>query len=184
MSDVRCRACGAAVPAAAQWCSLCFADLREPVPVPVPTSEPEPEPVPVGVGAAPVAAVAPAAGPAATAAARAAAADALLGAPAAALVSADGEVGSAGEPGAEDAARAVTWPCLRCGEAVPIALDACPSCGSGFLSGASSELAVRLPVVGDIGKLSRSQRLLAGLGVSLLVMVFLVLLATIGGHVL
>jgi hypothetical protein len=165
------------VPGDAQWCSLCFTDLREPAPVVSPEPAAAPEPEPVGVAAAPGAVAAAVGGTATSSAARAAAADALLATATTAPV-ADAEVGAGG------GGKPVTWPCQACGETVAIELDACPSCGSGFLSGASSEVSVRLPVLGDIGGLSRSQRLLAGLGVSLVVMVILVLLATIGGHFL
>jgi hypothetical protein len=68
VSDERCRACGAAVPDQAQWCSLCFADLRTPAPVPdrepvsvpaaaehaeTPTATPAPQPLAVRAPAAP-----------------------------------------------------------------------------------------------------------------------------------
>jgi hypothetical protein len=178
MSDVRCRACGAAVPTEAQWCSLCYADLREPSParerVSVPAapdgSAAAPEPV-----AAALAAAQPSTGlrpdP-----------DAILGLP---TKSADLDAPQDAQrgDGAEDEAPEKTWPCTRCGEQVVMSLDACHACGSGFLAGASTPASVHLPVVGDIERLSRSQRLLAGLGVSLVVIVVLVVLATIGGHI-
>jgi hypothetical protein len=59
VSDVRCRACGAAVPDQAQWCSLCYADLRPPAPVREPVSVPAGPSTPAGV-ADPAAADAPA----------------------------------------------------------------------------------------------------------------------------
>jgi hypothetical protein len=74
------------------------------------------------------------------------------------------------------------WPCLPCGESVPLSLDACPSCGGGFLAGSTTAPAVKLPGVGDITTLSRTQRLMVGLGIAVVVMLVLVLIATIGGH--
>jgi RNA polymerase subunit RPABC4/transcription elongation factor Spt4 len=180
MSDVRCRACGAAVPTEAQWCSLCYADLREPslarerVSVPAApggAGAAAPEPVAVAVAAAhPSNGLRP--DP-----------DALLGLPPKSA-DADGPQDDQSSEGAEEETPEKTWPCTRCGEQVGMSLDVCPACGSGFLAGASTPASMRLPVVGDIGRLSRSQRLIAGLGVSLVVIVVLVVLATIGGHVL
>jgi hypothetical protein len=179
MSDDRCRACGAAVPTEAQWCSLCYADLREPAPVREPVSVPA---APSGADAAvpePVAAAVAAGQPSNGLRPDA---DAILGLP---LKSADlDDPQDAHDPaGAEEEVPEKTWPCTRCGEQVVMSLDACPACGSGFLAGASTPASMRLPVVGDIERLSRSQRLLAGLGVSLVVIVVLVVLATIGGHI-
>lgn len=168
MSDVRCRACGAAVPTEAQWCSLCFADLREPAPVREPVSVPAAAVAAVAESVAAAPSTAPRIDP-----------NALLGLP---------ERPAHAEPPAAEpegaSAEEVKWPCARCGEQVPLSLDACPACGSGFLAGATAATTVRLPVVGDIQRLSRTQRLLFGLGISVLVMVVLVLIATIGGHFL
>jgi hypothetical protein len=41
-----------------------------------------------------------------------------------------------------------------------------------------------LPVVGDLQRLSRNQRLALGCGMCVAVMILLVVLATIGGHLL
>lgn len=185
MSDVRCRACGAAVPTEAQWCSLCYADLREPSPA----RERVSVPAAPDVSAAEPVVAAVAAGAAGTPHRELRAdPDAILGLPARAPV-AGSEQPTEPAPATQSAAEAAqaappekTWPCTRCGEAVAMSLDVCPACGSGFLAGATSG-SVHLPVVGDIERLSRTQRLLAGLGVSLVVIVVLVLLATIGGHI-
>jgi ribosomal protein L37E len=175
VSDVRCRACGAAVPAGADWCSLCFADLREPAPVREPVSV-----AAESVAEAALPAPLPAAPPRP-------AANLLDVAPRHAAEPDDSDETAAGAVGADaagPAANQATWPCQRCGEQVPMALDTCSACGAGFLSAASTTIEMRLPVVGDVGRLSRTQRLLAGLGISLLVMLVLVLLATLGGHLL
>jgi hypothetical protein len=171
VSDVRCRACGAAVPAEAQWCSLCFADLREPTPVRERVSVP-------AASAAALAEVPVAASPAPNGVRPDP--DALLGLPPA---GADDAAESTAEEDAE-APQEPKWPCLTCGEQVPISFDACHSCGAGFLAGSTRQPSARLPVVGDLQRLSRNQRLALGCGMCVAVMILLVVLATIGGHLL
>jgi hypothetical protein len=178
VSDVRCRACGAAVPSEAQWCSLCFADLREPTPVREQVSVPAtPDPAEAPVPAAVAASLNGRPDP-----------DALLGLPTPAerpvADQAPAVEGSEATAADSDDADAVSWPCARCGEQVAISLDACPTCGAGFLEGASTSVSVHLPVVGDMNTLSRTQRLLVGVVIAVVVMIVLVLLATIGGHFL
>lgn len=183
MSDVRCRACGAVVPGGAQWCSLCFADLRTPAVVR--------EPVSVSAGihdrdlddpqAAAVAALQP---PTAAPAAAAVVADAvpavdhLVAAEAAPTV--DGEV-TAGDDAAEPVEDEATWPCPRCAADVAISLDACDTCGAGFLAGAAGQVSTRLPLVGDMTKMSSAQRLGVGIGISVALMIVVVVLAALGG---
>jgi hypothetical protein len=174
MSDVRCRACGAAVPSEAQWCSLCFADLREPAPVR--------ERVSVPAAPADAEGLEQAAAPARNDARPDP--DVLLGlseAPAAAAT-ADAEP-SSDVPFGTPAGPEIEWPCLRCGAQVLMSLDACPSCGAGFLAGATGSTSTRLPLVGDVGRFSRNQRVALGFGLAILVMIVLVLLAFIGGHI-
>ena len=161
----------------AQWCSLCYADLREPAPV----------------RERAVAPVAPAPDEAHVAMAMAARNGSPL----------PGSTGSdhtglldlpespEPEPAADvqredgaDAAGEAKWPCLTCGEHVPLSLDSCPACGAGFLAGATTATSTRLPVVGDIGRMSSTQRLLVGFGIAVVVMILLILLATLFGHVL
>jgi hypothetical protein len=157
------------VPPEAQWCSLCFADLREPVPVPVPVAV-------AANGAAAAASVN---------------ADALLGLPerpaeplASDLLTEGDDRPAEGGDAPIDGKGAVTWPCHRCGEQVEMSLDSCPSCGTGFLAGSTAVPSTRLPVVGDIGRMSRTQRLVVGFVIAVVVMIILVVLATIGGHIL
>lgn len=71
-----------------------------------------------------------------------------------------------------------TWPCATCGSANPLDRDACAACGAGFLSGlrASEEPLLVLPVVGDLGALSRAQRLGLAAGVVLAVVLLTALL--------
>lgn len=158
MSDVRCRACGAAVPAAAEWCSLCFADLRQPAPVREPVS------VPASVPGAPPAVAEAAA----------------LASPTAAVASAAVSLPSPRSTVATPVGDKARWPCPRCSELVALSLDACETCGAGFLAGATTAALARLPVIGDVGQLTSSQRLLFAGAVAFAVTVVLLLLATLG----
>jgi len=65
---------------------------------------------------------------------------------------------------------------------VPISLDACEACGAGFLAGATSTAAPRLPLVGDMGKMSSGGRLLVGVGIAVVLMILFVVFAAIGSH--
>ena len=71
------------------------------------------------------------------------------------------------------------WPCSGCGETNAVELDACAACGTGFLAGLRKEAGpvLALPVVGDITRLSRAQRL--GMSAAF-VAVFLLLIALLG----
>ena len=65
-----------------------------------------------------------------------------------------------------------SWPCSACGHVNAISAGVCGACGSAFLSGvrqAEGPL-LALPVVGDLTRLQRSQRL----GVAFVVMLVLV----------
>jgi hypothetical protein len=77
-----------------------------------------------------------------------------------------------------------SWPCGRCGQAVPLAEDVCPACGAGFLAGSQPPLRLAVPGVGDVTRLSQGQviALATGFGVALLVAGLL--LATLLGHLL
>jgi hypothetical protein len=67
------------------------------------------------------------------------------------------------------------WPCARCRELVPVALDACPTCGAGFLEPLRERPNRRGRVVG------RGPRLLAGLLAGLVAAAGLVLLLAAAG---
>ncbi len=165
----------------AQWCSLCYADLREPAPVreravaPV-APTPDEAHVPMAMAARNGS---PLPGPAGSEHAG------LLDRPELAESESEPEPESAAdaEESADGPAEA-KWPCLTCGEQVPLSLDSCPACGAGFLAGATTAASTRLPVVGDIGRMSRTQRLMVGFGIAVGVMILLILLATLFGHVL
>jgi hypothetical protein len=159
-----CPRCGAGVRADAPWCTQCFLNLRTPAPEPVTALEPTPV-APVGpvVPAQPLAPVPPPAGPSAYAAV-----DGLdpLTAPLHALL---------GEP-APPAAR--SWPCTACGTANGFDLDACASCGQGFLAGLSDPgSSLVLPGVGDLAAMSKGKRLGLAFAVAL---AFMALVAMIG----
>jgi hypothetical protein len=174
MSDVRCRACGAAVPSEAQWCSLCFADLREPAPVRERVSVPAARTAADGLDQS----VPPAHNDARPDP------DVLLGLTEPPDTAATTDADSSSEvPFGTPAGPELEWPCLRCGARVLMSLDACPSCGAGFLAGATGSTSARLPLVGDVGRFSRNQRVALGFGLAILVMVVLVLLAFIGGQI-
>ncbi len=139
----------------APWCSLCLTPRRAP--------EPAPPPVPV--------------------AAALAATNAALYAPVTrAAPTADAPAGStAGLTTGPATGAARTWPCHRCGEAVPLALDVCPACGGAFLGGAADLPVLSLPLVGDLTGRSKAATyaIAAGVGVGLALLVVTVV-AVIG----
>lgn len=160
----RCPGCGARLSPAAQWCSLCFADLR-PAPAPAPSaSEPpvtRPDAVPLPSEVTPQAAA---------------------GSPAGASI-AGATVASATQLSAPGAAARPTWPCSGCGASVDVELDACPACGIGFLGALrSSSTGIELPIVGDLRRFSDRSRVLLAAGIGLAIAFVLVLLTALLGH--
>lgn len=152
--DTRCPSCAATLRPGAPWCTLCYADLRpapEPEPVPVLAPEPVPPTPPPLLVAPPTPAGTPSAphAPAVTPSAPA--------------------PGERPDP---------TWPCATCGVVNALTLSACAGCGAGFLSGlrASEGPLLELPVVGDLGALSRGQRLGLAAGVVLAVIALVAVL--------
>ena len=72
---------------------------------------------------------------------------------------------------------APTWPCTTCGAANPFDHDLCAGCGSAFLAAARDDAPLlELPVVGDLTRLGRGQRLglAAGLVIAFLTVLFIV----------
>jgi hypothetical protein len=65
---------------------------------------------------------------------------------------------------------------------VPLALDECPDCGAGFLSGLTQATNTKLPIVGDVRRMSQGQRLLIGAGISIVLMALFVIVLEVGGH--
>lgn len=164
----RCPSCSGATRPGAPWCTQCWTDLRPARPEPERSAADLLGPAVAGPGggdavvaadldALPVGRHARHAAPAGPSAE---ASDVLVAEPASAAA-ADAE------------AAAVTWPCTRCGVANRIDATACACCGAGFLDDLRSAdgPSLVLPVVGDVGRLSKGQRYgVAG------VLVFLVLL--------
>lgn len=62
-----------------------------------------------------------------------------------------------------------TWPCTACGSPNPLETQTCQTCGAGFLAGSVPRPSYVLPIVGDIGRFSRGQRIAAAVVVALLV---------------
>lgn len=72
-----------------------------------------------------------------------------------------------------DGAPVPTWPCTACGQPNPFAAAVCAVCGTAFLATLrdGEEPLLTLPLVGDIGRFSRMQRLgLAALAILLALM--------------
>jgi len=120
-ADARCPHCSALLRAGAEWCTLCYADLRP---------KPEPEPVAVSAressyaaAATPGAPVDPLAEPLSP-----------LEAAAQALVRQ-----AAPDTDADPSSTPVGWPCTGCEAVVSFDEDACPACGTRFLDGARGE---------------------------------------------
>ena len=131
-----CPSCGASARPDAQWCGQCHADFR-------PREAPEPPPSPPTV-------------PAPTALYGVAANDPLtrplldflppVAAPPVPVLA----PAEAAEP---------TWPCTRCQALNVLSASSCAACGSGFLAGVADTPLLVLPLVGDLGAMSRGRRL-------------------------
>ena len=75
------------------------------------------------------------------------------------------------------------WPCLGCGSTVPMSDDACSGCGRPFLPSDTAPT-LALPVVGDIGRMDRGQRIVVTIVAALLVTGVFVALAFLAGSIL
>ena len=156
----RCPSCAATLRPDAPWCTLCYADLR-------PTPTPTPTPTPAQARAS---ALAPPPPPARLAPIPAAYAGLDLDPLTAPLDALTGQ-----------SAPVASWPCATCGAANDLTHSACAGCGAGFLAGlreAEGPL-LELPVVGDLGALSRAQRLGLAAGVVLAVIALVALLGVL-----
>ena len=148
MTTDRCHACGAAVTPGAPWCTLCYADLREPAVAPA-VAEPAalpPDPI-LDAPLAPVAAPAAAAG------------------------------------GVAVATAPRGWPCMACGAVMSLDEDACTQCGRPFLPSEATP-SLNLPVVGNVGRLDKTQRVVLMVVGVVLVTLACVVLAFLFGNVL
>jgi len=150
----RCPACNAAVTASAQWCTLCYADLR------LPETVPAAAPAPVVSAPAPVVS-----------------APALTELPPDPIL--DAPVFQAPAVARE---QAKGWPCHGCGAMVPMEDNACSQCGRPFLP-SDTMPSLALPGVGDLGGMDRGQRLFLSLAAAGVVTGLIVLLAFIGGSI-
>ena len=149
------------MPIGAPWCTLCFADLRQPQPVaaaavaaPAPAAVPAPV-VPAPAPAAPVAQQADPLDPATP-------------------------VSVAAAPAPE---RKLGWPCTSCGETVSFDMTFCPDCGSSFLPSERETVSFRLPLVGDITRLSKGEKLVIIFGGMALITTVFFLLAFLVGSI-
>lgn len=132
-----CPSCGASVRPDALWCGQCYADFR-------PTAAPEPPPAPPTV-------------PAPTALYGVAAGDPLTQP----LLEFLTPVADVPAPLPATAVEEPTWPCSRCQAQNVLSVSSCAVCGGGFLAGVtdSDKPLLVLPVVGDLGAMSRGRRL-------------------------
>jgi hypothetical protein len=74
------------------------------------------------------------------------------------------------------------WPCLGCGAMVPLADDLCSHCGRPFLP-AEAGPSLRVPVVGDVAQLDKTQRVMLMIGGCLVLIVVFFVLAYLVGSV-
>lgn len=143
-----CPSCGASVRPDAPWCMLCHTDLRPKAPEPA---------AQVAIAPAPTAAYGPPA-------------------PDPLTQPLHEVLGEAPGP-APAPAPAASWPCSMCEAVNPITANTCSDCGQSFLAAMRSteQPMLVLPVVGDIGKLSRGGRI--GLAFALVALVLIPLAA-------
>lgn len=76
-----------------------------------------------------------------------------------------------------------TWPCVTCGAGNLLTASVCAACGAGFLAGlreAEGPL-LELPVVGDLTRLPRAQRLGLALAIVLVVLALIVGIGLLSG---
>lgn len=156
MAHNRCPDCSAALRPDAQWCGLCFRNLRA-VPAPV-----QPAPVQPAPQAAPAI-------PATT----------VLAPPIPSQPGA-GRHGPPLQPVGTTPVQA-GWPCATCSLLVPLQSEVCPSCGASFLAALQADSAGQAPRAGLVMRLPRAARIAAALALSLMVAVLVPLLLTLLG---
>ena len=158
------------MPSGADWCTLCYADLR--------SGQAPAATAPVAPAAPPPAPPTPPAAPAPAAVAPAAVAPT---APAPAAVATLAPPEPAPAAAAPEQPAAGTWPCSVCAAAVPIQRDTCGECGAGFLAGDPKTASIHLPVVGNLASANVGVRYTVGLiAGGVLALIFLLLLFLLG----
>ncbi len=160
-----CPSCGASVRADAQWCGQCYADFRPPPAPPVVPSAP--------ITATPAAAYGvPAPDPLTQPLSQ------LLPTQPVDLAKAPLEASAAPEAPAAPAKALPTWPCLTCQAPNALSEMVCAACGSPFLAAVSEagRASLVLPVVGDLGAMSRGKRLGIAVGAVAAILVPLALI--------
>jgi hypothetical protein len=157
-SSTACPSCGAALRPAAPWCTLCYADLR-------------PKPVPVDPPAPPVSATPPV-----TASYGVPAGDPLTQPLVELLPAVVGP--SEQEPEGPAVVGGATWPCTVCDAPNEIEQSICSACGQPFLASirVGDKPVLVLPIIGDLGAMSRAQRAGVAVGLVALVLVPLALI--------
>lgn len=165
-----CPACGAALRPGSPWCTLCYTDLRPPEQRPVQPAAPAEEPP----APAPQARVGdPLTQP-------------LIDFLPTAAIPAPAPVPVAEQPAVVPPVPGVepTWPCTSCGAPNPLSSNACATCGAAFLSDVAQEgrPGLVLPLVGDLTRISRGQRLLVALGFVVLLSLVVAVLTLLLTH--
>jgi hypothetical protein len=195
----RCPQCAAAVRPGAQWCTLCFADLRprdaapaEPAPATAAAETSgastvsgaslafDPLTAPLALlehgqfgGAAPESAAPESAAPESAAPGSAAPEHGLP-------ERGGGEAGGELAPSGSVQAKLAGWPCMTCGEVVAIDLSVCPACGAGFMApGPGLGATEGLGKLGALGDKKAQLRIMIG-GAGLLCLVILLVLFIVG----
>jgi hypothetical protein len=85
----------------------------------------------------------------------------------------------AADDAAADPAASLTWPCPRCGADAPMTENHCPVCGTGFLADAAGMKTLKAPLIGDLTKMNRVQKLLFGIVIAVGITLGIVALLTI-----
>jgi RNA polymerase subunit RPABC4/transcription elongation factor Spt4 len=158
-ADVRCPHCSALLHSGAEWCTLCYADLRpKPAPEPVGVSAREPSYAAGATTASPV-------DPQAT--------------PLSALEAAAQALVRQAAPDPDPSTAPVGWPCTGCEAVLSFDEDTCPTCGTRFLDGARGEPDL-LDRIGPGGLPASTQALIIGGGAAAIIAIIVAAMYIIG----
>jgi hypothetical protein len=89
----------------------------------------------------------------------------------------------ASAPAAVATVAAPTWPCTACGTLVGFTESACPDCTTPFMGGASPDISLKVPGVGDLVHMSSGAKFGVMAGGAATLAGVLVLLFLILGHI-